>query len=78
MSSSSITEIIWRNVKGFFGFWKDFLVGDSPVLAAGVLIILGVEYLLRKQPYDPLAVVVMVLVLMTYAVWEKTRPHNSM
>jgi hypothetical protein len=74
MSSSNITGVVWKGIKSFFSFWKDFLVGDSPVLALGVLIILGVAYLLHDQPiYDPLAVVVMVLVLMTFAIWQKTR-----
>ena len=73
MSSNSISDTIWRGVKSFFGFWKDFLVGDSPILALGVLVILGIEYVLREQPFDPLLVVVMVLALMTYAVWQKAK-----
>ena len=35
----------WKAIRGFFAFWKDFLVGDSPVLALGVIIILAIAYL---------------------------------
>jgi hypothetical protein len=64
----------WKAVKGFFEFWKDFLVGDSPVLALGVVIILVVAYLLRKSNYlAPTIVIVLVLALMTFTVWQKTR-----
>ena len=73
MSYSSIGGTIWRGVKSFFGFWKDFLVGDSPILALGVLVILGASYVLHEQSFDPLFVVVMVLALMTYAVWQKAK-----
>lgn len=67
-----------KGVKGFFGFWKDFLVGDSPVLALGVLIILGVAFLLSdSEIFGPLSVVVLVLVLMTFTVWQKARKKTK-
>lgn len=65
---------LWKGVKGFFSFWKDFLVGDSPVLALGVVIILGVAYLLHDSAVlAPVSTIVLVLVLMTFTVWQKTR-----
>ena len=52
----------------------DFLVGDSPALALGVLIILAVAYLLRGfAVLAPVIAVVLVLALMTLVVWQKTR-----
>ena len=44
-----ILKTIWKYTKSFLLFWQDFLVGDSPELAVGVLIILGTAYLLRKS-----------------------------
>ena len=65
---------VWKAVKSFFVFWKDFLVGDSPVLAIGVLIILGVAYLLRgSDVLAPLVTILLVLSLMTFTVWQKAR-----
>ncbi|MGO8805490.1 MAG: hypothetical protein ACLQO7_02650 [Candidatus Bathyarchaeia archaeon] len=69
---------VWKAVKGFFEFWKDFLVGDSPVLALGVVIILAVAYFLRNSTYlAPIIVVVLVLALMTFTVWQKARKNRN-
>ncbi len=38
-----------RYVKGFGLFWWDFIVGDSIVLAGGVLTLLGVGYVLAMN-----------------------------
>jgi len=63
-------------------FWKDFLVGDSPVgdspeLALGVLIILGVAYWLHNSGvWDVVAIVMLALILMVVTVWRKTRVHR--
>lgn len=67
-----------KGIKGFFSFWKDFLVGDSPVLALGVLIILGIAFLLSySEILAPLAVTSLVLALMTFTVWQKTRKKTK-
>ena len=74
MTDKKAETVVWRAVKGFFGFWKDFLVGDSPVLALGVIIILFVAYLLRNSPvWAPTIAIVLVLALITFTVWQKTR-----
>ena len=71
-----ILKTIWKYIKGFLLFWQDFLVGDSPELAVGVLIILGAAYLLRKSgDWDVAAVVALALILMIITVWRKTREH---
>ena len=65
---------VWKGVRGFFTFWKDFLVGDSPVLALGVVIILFVAYFLHNcSILAPVATVILVLVLITFVVWQKTK-----
>ena len=68
---------LWKGIKSFFSFWKDFLVGDSPVLALGVVIILGVAYLLRGSAVlAPISTIILVLALMTFAVWQKTKTRR--
>jgi 4-amino-4-deoxy-L-arabinose transferase-like glycosyltransferase len=77
MSYDKTLKQPWKAIKGFFTFWKDFLVGDSPVLALGVLIILGVAYLLRgSNILTPGIAIILVLVLMTYTVWQKTKTRQ--
>ena len=77
MTSDNEPGVLERGIKSFFSFWKDFLVGDSPVLALGVLIILGVAYFLRGSTVlAPLFAIVLVLVLMTFTVWQKTRERR--
>ncbi len=71
-----ILKTIWKYTKSFLLFWQDFLVGDSPELAVGVLIILGAAYLLRKSgDWDVATVVPLALILMIVTVWRKTREH---
>jgi hypothetical protein len=77
MPSNKTLRAIWKGVKSFFSFWKDFLVGDSPVLALGVIIILCVVYLLHGSAIlGPVTAIILVLILMTFAVWQKTRTRR--
>ncbi len=69
---------IWKGIKGFGIFWKNFLVGDSPEIALGVVFILILAFLLHKlslaaQIIIPLSVVV----LLISAVWRKTHPYHQ-
>ena len=68
MQSDKTSKAIRKGVKkSFFSFWKDFLVGDSPVLALGVIIILGIAYLLRgSDVLAPVTAIALVLVLITF------------
>jgi undecaprenyl pyrophosphate phosphatase UppP len=69
---------IWKGVRSFFSFWKHFLIGDSPILALGVLVNLAVDFLLRNFGLlAPVLSVTMVLVLLAIAVYQKTRRKNS-
>lgn len=77
MPTDKTANKLWKGVKGFFVFWKDFLVGDSPVLALGAVIILAVAYLLRVSAvWAPAVAVISVLVLITFTVWQKTRKRR--
>jgi hypothetical protein len=78
MPKGKMLSALWKAVRGFFAFWKDFLVGDSPVLALGAVIIVFVAYLLRGSPVlAPVTAIILVLVLMTFTVWQKTRKRRS-
>jgi len=73
----NVLGLIWQGLRRFFLFWKDFLVGDSPELALGVLIILGTAYLLRNSGViDGIVVIVLVLALAFATVWRKTRQRS--
>ncbi len=73
MPHDKTSSVVWKAVRGFFAFWKDFLVGDSPVLALGAVVILCVAYLLRASSVlAPVIAVTLVLALMTFTVWQKT------
>jgi len=77
MTSNKNLKRPWKAVRGFFAFWKDFLVGDSPVLALGVVIILAVAYLLHdSSTLAPVITVILALTLMFFAVWQKTRKRR--
>jgi len=78
MSSGDANIRAWKAVRSFFGFWKDFLLGDSPVLALGVIGILAVAYLIRNSTiYAPVAVVALVVALMAFVVWHKVHVRSS-
>jgi len=74
MSTDKTVNQPWKAIRSFFVFWKDFLVGDSPVLALGVLIILGVAYVLRGSSNLASGIaIILVLALMAYTIWQKTK-----
>jgi len=78
MHKEKVVTAIWKGVKSFFSFWKDFLVGDSPVLALGVLVILGVAYLLRGFAFlAPVTTIVLVVALMVFTIWQKARARRN-
>jgi len=69
---------VWKAIKSFFVFWKDFLVGDSPVLAIGALIILATAYLLRDSAFlAPFVTILLTLILITFTVWQKAHARRG-
>jgi hypothetical protein len=40
---------IWRAVRSFVRFWRDFLIGDAPELFIGVLVFVGVAFALHRH-----------------------------
>jgi len=56
-----------RYVRAFGRFWRDFLIGDTPEIAVGAVLIVGLAYLLRDLRgvavvVVPAAVVVLLVV----------------
>ena len=77
MPHNKTLKALWKGTESFFSFWKDFLVGDSPVLALGVVNILAVAYLLRGSAVlAPVFTIILLLALMTFAVWQKTKTRR--
>jgi len=46
---SKQSNIVIRIVKGFFMFWWDFLVGDTPELFVAALVIIGAVFLVSER-----------------------------
>ncbi len=55
-----------RYAKSFFAFWQDFLIGDCPEVAVGVLAILGIALGLHSTGVL-VAIIVPVAVLLLLA-----------
>ena len=63
-----------RRVRAFGLFWWDFLVGDSPELALGGLLILGMAFALHQSiAIAAIAVPVAVILLLGISVWRGQR-----
>jgi hypothetical protein len=65
--------LIWKGIRAFGLFWKNFIIGDAPEIALGVVIILIMAFLLRNtslaaQIVIPLSVVILIISV----VWLKT------
>lgn len=63
-----------RYIKSFFGFWQDFLIGDSPEVAVGALVILGIAFGLHASLAAVVVVPVAVILLL---VLSMLRPHRA-
>jgi hypothetical protein len=54
-----------RLLKGFASFWKDFLVGDSPEIFVGVLVLLAIVVPLRhRSPVPAVALLALVPIVL--------------
>ncbi len=67
-------EILWKGLKSFGLFWKNFLIGDAPEIALGVIFILAIAFLLRKSVLTAEIVIPVAVILLLFgAIWRKTR-----
>jgi hypothetical protein len=61
-------------LKSFLLFWYDFVVGDDWMIAAGVVIALGVSAALaRRDVHAWWLMLVAVVVLLAASLWRETR-----
>jgi hypothetical protein len=40
---------LWKQLKSFGLFWKDFLIGDDPEFAIGAVLIMGLVFIVRSS-----------------------------
>lgn len=63
----------WRFIKGFGRFWWDFLVGDTPELFVGVVLIIVVVALLSLRGHSNVAAIIALPTLATVALTVSVR-----
>ncbi len=64
-------RLIWNGLKSFGGFWKNFLIGDSPEIAIGVVIILGIAFAVHGSATVAAVIVPLsVFTLLIGSVWR--------
>ncbi|NNN14439.1 MAG: hypothetical protein HKL82_01090 [Acidimicrobiaceae bacterium] len=63
-----------KYVKAFFMFWFDFLIGDTPEIFVGALIVLGVAAVAAKSSISTELLPALVIVTLVLSVgWAVTR-----
>lgn len=62
-----------KYVKAFFGFWWDFLVGDTPELFIGMLLVLGITALVAKLAIAAFVTPAIVALVLAASVARATR-----
>lgn len=63
-----------RYVVIFLRFWWDFLIGDTPELAAGALAVIGIAILLARVHVNAVVIVpTAVIALLAVSVYRGTR-----
>ncbi len=69
-----ILQTLWKGIKSFGLFWKNFLIGDAPEIALGVVLILGIAFASRGSVLIAGAsIIVLVVLLMAFTVWRHAR-----
>ncbi len=70
-----------RAARAFGHFWWDFLVGDTPELFVGVLVVIGLVALVCRDPalrtFAAALVPVAVIALLSISVWRAARSRST-
>jgi hypothetical protein len=70
-----------RGLAAFGRFWWDFLVGDTPELFVGVLVVIGLVALVCRNPalrtLGAVLVPVGVVTLLSVSVWRAARNRSA-
>ena len=64
-----------RYVRAFWRFWRGFLIGDTPELAVGAVLVLTLAFVLGGV--NGLAVVLVPAAVITLLVWSTLRGRAS-
>ena len=64
-----------RYLRAFGRFWRDFLIGDTPELAVGAVLVLLLAFLLRGV--NALAVALVPVAVIALLVWSTLRGRAS-
>ena len=65
---------VWRGMKSFARFWRDFLIGETPEIALGVVVILGLAFLVSHSPIAvELTIGVLAILLLAASVLRRAR-----
>ena len=68
---NKILTLIWKGIWGFVLFWVDFVIGDSPEIAIGVVIILGLAFIIRRSELAAaIGIPATVVLLLGFSVWH--------
>ena len=67
--------LVWKGIKSFGLFWKEFLIGDAPEIAFGIVIILGLAILLSHfyLAAVELTIIILAILLLIASVWRRAR-----
>ena len=61
--------MIVRFLKGFYEFWKDFLIGDCPEILVGVAVVLGIAFAIRGAVLaSAIAIPILIIGLLAFSV----------
>ncbi|MGH2365447.1 MAG: hypothetical protein ACRDHX_12460 [Chloroflexota bacterium] len=67
-----------RQLKAFYDFWYDFIIGDDWTVAAGVLVLFGAIWLVpASHAVAWLIVPIVVVLLLAFSVWRLASPRSS-
>ena len=65
-----------RYVRAFGRFWRDFLIGDTPELAVGAVLVLLLAYLLRRADGAALLLIPTAVVTLLVVSCLRARPRR--
>ncbi|HUZ77578.1 MAG TPA: hypothetical protein VMV93_08375 [Chloroflexota bacterium] len=67
-----------RQLKAFYAFWYDFIIGDDWTVAVGVIALFAIIWLVpTSHAVAWLIVPIVVMLLLAFSVWRLANPRSS-
>ncbi len=67
---AKVMRLIWKGIRSFLLFWQDFLVGDSPEIAIGAVVVLGLAFAVHRSPIlAAFTIPAAIIVLLIFSMW---------